>query len=205
MESHESGHSVSGWWEQLKSGQTEAADGLWRRYFERMVRTAKRSLPAGARRATDEEDVALSAFNSLCRGAKEGRFEAVQDRDDLWRLLVAITHQKVVDEIRRGTSQKRGGGEVRGESAFIDITNLNKDGINNAQGLKPTPEFMAAVDDQHQNLMEQLRDDSLRELCQMRMEGYSNDEIAERLGITTRSVERKLQLIREKWSRELDL
>ena len=34
--------------------------------------------------------------------------------------------------------------------------------------------------------------------------GLSNHEIAERLGITTRSVERKLQLIREKWSRELD-
>ena len=71
----------------------------------------------------------------------------------------------MVDEIRRGTTQKRGGGEVRGESAFIDITNLNKDGINNAQGDDPTPEFLAAVDDQHQNLMGLLRDDSLRELC----------------------------------------
>lgn len=195
---------MSGWWELLKSGQSAAADELWKRYFDRMVRAARRSLPSGARRASDEEDVALSASNSLCRGAKEGRFNDVQDRDDLWRLLVAITHQKVVDEIRRGTSQKRGGGEVRGESAFIDLTNLNLDGINNAVGDEPTPEFLAAVDDEHRNLMGLLRDDSLRELCQLRMQGYSNDEIAERQGITTRSVERKLQLIREKWSRELD-
>ena len=93
---------------------------------------------------------------------------------------------------------------VRGESAFIDLTNLNLDGINNAVGDEPTPEFLAAVDDEHRNLMGLLRDDSLRELCQLRMQGYSNDEIAEHQGITTRSVERKLQLVREKWSRELD-
>jgi hypothetical protein len=32
----------------------------------------------------DEEDVALSAFNSLCVGAAKGRFPQVQDHDGLY-------------------------------------------------------------------------------------------------------------------------
>ncbi len=204
MEQDDSAQSVSVWWAMLKSGQTDAANELWVQYFDRMVRSARRKLPPGARRESDEEDAALSAFNSLCRGAREGRFDGVQDRDDLWRLLVAITHRKVVDQIRRSTSKKRGGGEVLGESAFINPRNADGDGINNAMGDAESPEFLAAVDDEHQYLLGLLRDDSLRELCQFRMQGYSNDEIASRMGITTRSVERKLQLIRDKWSKEME-
>lgn len=188
----------------LKAGQTEAADELWNRYFGRMVRSARQRFPSGARRESDEEDAALSAFHSLCRGAMAGRFDVVQNRDDLWRLLVAITNRKVVDQIRRSTATKRGAGDVMGESAFINPTNTEMDGINNAIGDDPSPEFLAAVDDQLQHLLRLLRDESLRQICQLRMQGYSNDEIAGRMGITTRSVERKLQLIRDKWSKEME-
>ena len=46
------------------------------------------------RRAADEEDVALSAFDSFCRGAEQGRFPQLDGRDDLWHLLVVITVRK---------------------------------------------------------------------------------------------------------------
>jgi len=62
---------------------------LWERYFRRLVGLARKKLRAAPRRAADEEDVALSAFDSFCRGAKLDRFPQLHDRLDVWQLLVA--------------------------------------------------------------------------------------------------------------------
>ena len=48
-----------------------------------------------------------------------------------------------------------------------------------------------------------LRNDQLREIAILRIEGYNVAEIAQKLAIGMRAVERKLQLIRKKWKREL--
>ncbi len=59
--------------QQLHSGQRDAAEALWRLYFPRLVRLARSHLQGLPRRAADEEDVALSAFDSFCRGAGDVR------------------------------------------------------------------------------------------------------------------------------------
>ena len=59
---------------------------------------------------SDEEDAALSAFDSLCAGLAKGQYPQLADREDLWRLLVVITTRKVRAQARRGLRQKRGGG-----------------------------------------------------------------------------------------------
>src|SRR5207249_6675395 len=61
--------SVSAWIDRLKDGDPAAAQPLWERYFGRLVGLARDRLRGAARRAADEEDVALSAFDSFCRGA----------------------------------------------------------------------------------------------------------------------------------------
>src|SRR5690242_18871300 len=91
--------SVTSWIGQLKAGDLAAAQPLWEHYFERMVRLARLKLralsPPGG--DADDEDAALSAFNSFCEGAKQGRFPNLADRDDLWHLLVLITIRKAHD------------------------------------------------------------------------------------------------------------
>jgi hypothetical protein len=67
---------------------------LWERYFRRLVGLARPRLDNTARRAADEQDVALSALASVFRGVEEGRFPQLGDRDDLWRLLVTVTVRK---------------------------------------------------------------------------------------------------------------
>jgi hypothetical protein len=86
--------SVSGWLGQLKDGDPDAAQHLWQRYFARLVGLARARLQGTPRQAADEEDVALSAFKSFCAGVKQGRFPRLDDRDDLWRLLVTLTARK---------------------------------------------------------------------------------------------------------------
>src|SRR5262245_15997347 len=88
------GRSVTAWIASLKAGNAEAAEALWRRYFEALVRLARARLRGTSRAVADEEDAALSAFDSFCRGAACGRYPRLDDRDDLWRLLVVITERK---------------------------------------------------------------------------------------------------------------
>ena len=57
---------------ELKAGEASAAERLWQAYFQRLVGLARAKLGPRARPLADEEDVALSAFKSLCLGAARG-------------------------------------------------------------------------------------------------------------------------------------
>ena len=194
--------SVTHWVRDLKEGDEEAARQLWERYFDQLVSLARNKLGNAPRRAADEEDVAQSVFKSLCRGAARGRFGQLTDRDDLWRLLLTITKQKTVDQLRHAGRQKRGGGQVRGESVFIRPgADGRQAGIDQFVVEEPTPEFLAQVEEEYQHLLGLLRDDTHRKIALWKMEGYTNEEVAEKLGVSVRSVERKLKIIRQDWSK----
>ena len=122
--------SVTRWLHELVAGDQAAAQELWNRYFQRLVGLARSKLRGAPRRAADEEDVALSAFDSFCRGAEQGRFPRLDDRDNLWRLLVVITERKACDLVQHEHRQKRGGGEVRGESGLADTVDLPGQGAS---------------------------------------------------------------------------
>ncbi|MCG8650711.1 MAG: sigma-70 family RNA polymerase sigma factor [Pirellulales bacterium] len=192
--------SVTAWIGELKDGQDEASQKIWERYFGQLVRVAAKRLGSSSRRIADEEDVAVSVFDSLCRGAAAGRFKQLHDRDDLWKLLTAIAGMKAVDQIRRQTAQKRGGTNVRGESIFGGSDASQIDGLAQLLHSEPTPEFMALMDEQQQEMFQALPDKSQREVARLRFEGYSNEEISSQLGISLRTVERKLKVIRAIWS-----
>src|SRR5437016_129420 len=92
--------SVTSWLARLKAGDSDAAQALWQRYYTQLVELARHHLAQHIRRASDEEDVALSAFAALCAGVAAGRFPRLADRHDLWRLLLTITvrHARKVAE-----------------------------------------------------------------------------------------------------------
>ena len=195
--------SVTGWIGDLKNGEPDAAGRLWQRYFAGLVRLARKKLEAVPRAAAveDEEDAALSAFHSLCAGAAAGRFDRLKDRDDLWRLLVVITMRKVCDQIRRQRKLKRGGGRVVAEAALAGLDPDSPGGFEQFIGREPIPEFAAMLAEEFQARLGSLPDESLRQVALWKLEGYSSDEIANRLGCVSRTVDRKLDLIRKAWRR----
>ncbi len=142
-----------------------------------------------------------SAFDSFCQGAAEGRFPNLGGRDDLWRLLMVITARKASNLRRHEGRAKRGRGRVVGEAALVGSGD-DAPGLAQVVGPGPTPAFAAMVADECRRLLDLLRDDSLRQLAVMKMDGYSNDQIAARLGCGLRTVERKLGVIRKRWERE---
>ena len=105
--------SVTFWITHLKNGDADAAHKLWDAYFHRLTGLARSRLGSQTRRMADEEDVALSVFDSLCRGATRGNFPKLTDRDNLWTLLVVMTARKVCDYVSAARAQKRGGGQVQ--------------------------------------------------------------------------------------------
>lgn len=191
--------SITRWIEQVKDGDAAAANDLWQRYYRRLVGLARKKLRQAPRRVADEEDVVLEAFDSFYRGAEKGRFPKLDDRDDLWQVLVMITARKAANQLKRQARQKRGGGQVGGESVFRQGDDESW-GIDQVVGSEPTPEFAAHVTAQCRELIELLDDPTLRVVALSKLEGYTNEEIAAALDCKVRTVERKLQMIRRVWS-----
>jgi DNA-directed RNA polymerase specialized sigma24 family protein len=195
--------SVTDRLDRLKAGDRAAAQQLWEGYFQHLVRLARARLRAAPRRAADEEDVALSAFDSFCRGAEQGRFPRLDDRDDLWQLLVVLTKRKASNLARDERRQCRGGGKVRNVSALAGGEAESGDWpLGNVVSREPDPEFAAQVAEQCRGLLERLGNPALREVALWKMEGDTNEEIAAKLGRSVGTVERKLRLIRKVWVEE---
>ncbi len=85
--------SVTGWLAALRNGDSIAAQRCWEGYFDRLVRLARAKLAAKRRTLQDPEDIALSALKSFCLAAERGRFPKLDDRHDLWQILVMLTAQ----------------------------------------------------------------------------------------------------------------
>jgi RNA polymerase sigma factor (sigma-70 family) len=191
---------VASWLRRLASGDERAAQEIWNQYYEKLLRLARRKLLNGSRRVEDEEDVALSAINSFCEAAAAGRYPQLHDHSDLWRLLVTITARRAARQMRRSRRQKRGSGKVRGDSVFRDPhEGEQRAGIDAVLGAEPTPEMAALAAEECQRLLNLLPDESLRQVAKAKLEGFTNEEIAERLGCAPRTVERKLTKIRIAW------
>jgi DNA-directed RNA polymerase specialized sigma24 family protein len=196
-------HSVTKWIGDLKAGnRDEASRLLWDRYFARLVRIAQTRLRTRGVGNADGEDVALSVFDTIIRGAVAGRFPGLGNRDDLWRLLVTITARKACNQQRNAYRQKRGGGRVVGAA---DLAGGDPDGdaiLAQIIGDEPTPEFAAMVVDEYRRLFGSLSDESLRVVALLKLEGHSNEQIARSLDCGLRTVERKLEVIRKRWLAE---
>ena len=194
--------SVTRWLGELKAGSREAVQPLWDRYFQRLVALARarRRVMHVATADADEEDAALSAFDSFCAGVERGRFPQLSDRDNLWSLLVTITKRKALDQAERQRRQKRGGGRVRTEADLDGSTGEGPAiGLEQFVGEGPTPEFAALVAEEYLKRLAVLGDERLRQIAIWKLEGYTNEEIATRLGCALRTVANKLKLIRLKW------
>jgi DNA-directed RNA polymerase specialized sigma24 family protein len=190
--------SVTGWFVALQDGNQDGAQKLWDRFSRRLLGLARKRLADAPRRAADEEDVALSAFDSFCRGVENGCFSHLQDREDLWQLLVVITVRKAIDQRTFETRQKRGGA-AGGSTLDAEALGAALDGLLSRE---PSPELAAIMAEECGRLMELLGDTELQSIALLKMEGYTDEEIGMQLGCARRTVQRRLRLIRQLWEQE---
>ena len=166
--------------------------------FRAVGPAGSRKLPGNGRRAFDEEDVAISAFQSFCDRAGRGKFPELNDRHDLWRLLLTITIRKAIMTIRHQTRRKRGAGNVLGESALM-AEDMSRGGMAEFLNHEPTPEEVVQFAEELEGHLDRLSDPMLKTVAVRKLEGHNTQEIAAELGTSVRTIDRKLQLIRAIW------
>jgi DNA-directed RNA polymerase specialized sigma24 family protein len=188
--------SISRWLGPLQEGDPAAAQQLWERYFQQLVELARQRLRDAPRREA-AEDVALSAFDSFCRGAGHGRFPELADRDGLWRLLVVITARKAAHHGRDARRQKRGGTTAEPPAGDAEPS------LEQLVSREPSPDFAAQAAEECRRLFGLLGDAELESIAVLKMEGYTVEQIAHQLGYVPRTIKRKMRLIRTLWEQEI--
>jgi RNA polymerase sigma factor (sigma-70 family) len=177
----------------MRSGDSEAARRIWERYSPRLSALARQRLPEPLHCVVDGDDIANGVFLDLIEGLQEGRFSDLHDRDDLWAFLACITIRKALNEIKRASRRRR-----PPSSARVPL----EGGI---VAPDPPPDLVVMAAEQFEILIECLRrkDEALKDIAIWKCEGFTNEEIAARLGCTCRRVMRKLELIRMIWETEV--
>lgn len=195
--------SVTQWISELRDESPEAADRIWRHFVNRLLAVARRKIPSANRVGYDEEDAAQSAFHSLCAGLMQGRFEDVLDRDSLWRLLLVITSRKIAARRRYDSRQRRDAARNVQESVFsAGQPDLGLDGMPSRE---PSPEFAIKFAETCDELFAGLDADKLRQVGLLKMDGYSDTEVAEKLNCSRQTIRMRLELIRRNWKDVADL
>lgn len=187
--------------QRLKAGDRAAVAPLKERYFQRLVGLAHARLRTATRRVVEGEDVALSAIASLCRAAEDGRLPQLLDRDSLWKHLFMYTRRKATDQNEREYAKKRGGGKVVNASSLDSPEGPSF--LAGVLGTDPTEDDVVAMEHDLRELLDRLPPD-LREVAEWKLQGLTNEEIAAKLGRVSKTVERKLSLIRVHWKCEGD-
>jgi DNA-directed RNA polymerase specialized sigma24 family protein len=185
--------SVTNWLADLKTGSRTAYARLFERFFPRLVARAGRHLNGLPAKQTDAEDVALSAFQGFGREVddKSDVRDRLTDRDSLWQFLTLLTFQEARRTRRYETQQKR---DCR-RTATADAAGATADP-------RPDPQDEVAARDLTEAWLKPL---SLRhqEIVGLKLDGHTNRDIAGRMDVSERAIERALSEIRSTWGERL--
>jgi DNA-directed RNA polymerase specialized sigma24 family protein len=196
--------SVSGWIEELREGEEAALGRLHARYWPYLVGLARRKLGEAPRRASDEEDVAQQAFWAFYESLRAGRLPRLANRHQLLALLSHITACQAANQIKHELGvQKRGGGRVQGESVLdraAAAASAPARGLEQVADAGPSPPEQILLQDCYRHYVTSLPE-HLRDFAEMYLAGLTYREIADRLGCTERTVDRKMALILGHWQR----
>ncbi len=175
-----------------------AARLIWRRYFRDLLELARNNLNRRVRRREDEEDVLQSMYKSFCLRQQRGEFD-LAGRDALWKLLVTITLRKARNVAKKQTRDRR---DIAREQTIADHDEAEAAqwALEQMDAAGPSPAEAAVLNEALERRLEALADPELRQIALWRLEGYTNREIADGLDCTERSIERRLERIRSKWT-----
>src|SRR5690349_17972640 len=171
-----------------RQGDQDAARQIVERYIDRLLVLARRRISQRLASRVDAEDIVQSVFRSFFVRAKDGRF-VFAEQDDLCKLLVRITLHKTLRQVAFHKAAKRDA------SAETDQGEHHQERLLALLDREPTPEAEVAFLDQLEHFFGQLRPQE-REILEMRLQGFSNDEIAKKLNIYDRKIRRVIEHVR---------
>ncbi len=188
--------SVTRWVSELSSGDASAADLLWKFLSKRLLSVARSEVKRTPNGSYDEDDVAQSAFNALCSALRDGQYSELADRDELWRLMAVIAVNKARSKAAREKSIRRGG--------KLNRVDKSSECLYSLEDREFPVEDELIVREECERLLELLQRDEVKQVAVLKIGGYNDSEIAEQVGCSRRSVQRRLSLIRSIWSEQME-
>lgn len=183
--SHASNHDVTiAWLEDLAEGKSNAVEEFWMNYGDSLQRVAERQIASWLRRRVDPEDVVQSACRTFFRRAGAGDF-SLENKDDLWKLLLTITLNKVRMQARFHSRNRR---SINKEQAMPEEANLQPAEWDHA---------IEQVELQDMLKVAFKEDEERHQVLQMWLEGRTQNEIAKVIGCSERTVRRIQDRIRK--------
>ena len=180
-----------------------AAADVWRRYADELLHLVRRRLGRRARVRTDAEDVLQSVYKSFCLRQQKGEYD-LNDRDDLWRLLVSMARNKAANAATHHSRRKRDYRREQADAVAAASAAAASCGdgvapaVERLPDAKPTAAEVVAMEETIRERLKCLPED-LRALATKKLAGFTNEEVAAEWNRTVRTVERKLARIREIW------
>jgi RNA polymerase sigma-70 factor (ECF subfamily) len=174
-----------------QAGDQDAAAQLWKRYAIRLIALVRSRLTSKLASKVDPEDVVQSAYRSFFTEARDDRY-VLQQSGDLWRLLVAIALHKLDHQMRRHRAGKRSAALEQHFGAESDLLHLHAQRI----AKEPSPAEAVALTDELEQMMRML-EPPRRRMVEMRLQGYSLEEIAADTKRNERTVRRALKQVEQ--------
>ena len=175
----------------LRAGEPAAVRRFWTEYGPLLHEVADRRLAAALRRRVGAEDVVQSVCRTFLRRVKGGEL-VLEDAERLWHLLCAIAVAKTREQARFHGRQKRN--VHRGVS-------MEAEEVGQLAADATSPEA-AAIASEIEAELETLEEDE-RQIVMLKIQDLTNEEIAEKLGCSERTVRRLIQKVREQLAAHL--
>lgn len=179
----------------LRAGEDTAAFELVQRFSDRLMALARSRLDQRLKQRVDPEDVLQSVFGSFLGRVAQGQFD-LKNWNDLAALLVQITMRKCYRQWNLHQAIRR---DVRQESPQRQKPGPNDESFA-LVSLDPTPSQAAVLEETVTQLLTAFEGRE-REMLGLALQGYSAQEIGERVDRTERTVRRFLQMVRKKLER----
>jgi hypothetical protein len=188
--------SVTRWIQQMRAGDSIVVHALAERYFKKLGAAARRRLHKIPQNLHDEEDVANFVLEAVVRNIAEGRYPDLQDRDDLWFLMLAITQRRISSILKRDSRQKA---QPSSQTSLTELLEMYEGELADV-ALEGDPEHVAIeIGDCWQELMRILPNDEFREIAKLKLEFHSNRQISSMLKLTSKYIDRKVAEIQRLW------
>jgi len=171
---------------QYREGNQEAALALYQRYSQRLRALARAQLSADLAGRIEVDDIVQSVFGSFFRGVNGSLYD-VPLGEELWKLLLVIALHKIRNQGSYHLADKRDiRRTVSTDETLESATHVDDGGAARAFLQIVVDEALSQLSPNHRHMVE------------LRMEGFSVEEIADKTGRAKRSVERLLQQARAK-------
>lgn len=179
----------------LRSGDEQAYEAFWNEFGDLLQSVAEKQLSQRLQRRVGSDDIVQSACRTFFRRVSVGQFD-LPDSEALWRLLCSITLNKARRASRDHLRKKRGMDRELHMNAVVNDSEREHELENRGE----QPIDVASVADEMSALLSGLSEQHCQVL-DLKLQQFTNDEIAGKLQCSERSVRRIIAQLKERWTK----